>query len=372
MVVLRALALLAGAWLVVWTLLSAIRLVVLPRSTQLLFSRLLYGSLLALFRASAQHTDNYEKRDRRMALYAPLALIMTPVSWLVFVLFGYMGIFWSLGELTLFDAFILSGSSLFTLGFSLADGTLNAILIFSEATFGLGLVALVISYLPTMYSAFSERERAVTMLEVRAGSPPSATVLLGRFWRNADSAAFHPAVGDLYAEWEAWFSRLEETHTSLATLVFFRSPRAHNSWITAAGAVLDSAGLYMALFKSHNYYKAAMCVRAGYLALRHIADAYNLPYRTDPQPDDPISIARDEFERAYRELEEQGLPIDRDIDTAWAAFRGWRVNYDDTLLRLAALTMAPYAPWSSDRSQTRPRRRKRAPWWAPWRRQAAA
>jgi len=91
-------------------------------------------------------------------------------------------------------------------------------------------------------------------------------------------------------------------------------------------------------------------VRAGYLALRAIGDFYGVPYDPDPAPTDPISIARDEFEDAYAELASAGVPLRPDREQAWRDFAGWRVNYDTVLLALAALTVAPYAPWSSDRS----------------------
>lgn len=359
MIVLRIVAFVLGAALVVWTLLSAVQLVVLPRSTRLLFSRLVYTPLLQMFNWRTRSAETFEERDRIMALYAPVALLLTPVMWLVLVLIGYTAVFWALGVEPLGDAFVMSGSSLYTLGFALDSNLARIAFIFSEATIGLGLVALLISYLPTIYSAFSERERAVTMLEVRAGSPPSAIEMLTRFQRITNPGAFHDALGDLFSEWESWFARLEETHTSLAALPFFRSPRSHNSWVTAAGTVLDGASLYMALFDTPLYYKAAMCVRSGYLALRHIASAFNMPFNPDPQPTDPVSITHEEFIQAYETLVEQGLPVTVDREAAWLAYRGWRVNYDAVLLQLAALTMAPYAPWSSDRSLSAGRESRR-------------
>ena len=105
---------------------------------------------------------------------------------------------------------------------------------------GMGLIALLIAYLPTMYTAFSRREREVTMLEVRAGNPPSAITMIERFQRLRDVAG----MGDMWGSWEAWFSEIEESHTSFGPLVYFRSSRADLSWVTAAGAVLDGAALY--------------------------------------------------------------------------------------------------------------------------------
>jgi hypothetical protein len=184
------------------------------------------------------------------------------------------------------------------------------------------------------------------MLETRAGNPPSAVKLL----RRHHQIGWLDDGGSLYAQWEEWFADIEETHTSQATLVFFRSPLPNRSWITASGAVLDSAALQLSVVDIPWEPHAALCLRAGFLSLRHIADFFGIPYDPDPGPGDPISIARDEFDEACRELAEVGVPLKADREQAWVDFGGWRVNYDEVLVNLAGLSMAPYAPWSSDRS----------------------
>jgi hypothetical protein len=254
--------------------------------------------------------------------------------------------YWATGVEPLINAFRLSGSSLLTLGFQTSDSVGEMILMFSEAVLGLTLVALLIAYLPTIYSAFSKREQTVSMLEVRAGSPPSPAEMFKRMTR-IDRFDEMPALWEV---WESWFTELDETHTSLAVLPFFRSPQPHRSWITAAGAVLDSAALYLAALDLPSKSHAPLTLRAGYIALRHIADYYNIPYDPDPKPDSIISVSRVEFEAVLDELVAAGIAIKPDRDQAWKDFAGWRVNYDTVLLALASLFMAPYAPWSSDRS----------------------
>jgi hypothetical protein len=115
--------------------------------------------------------------------------------------------------------------------------------------------------------------------------------------------------------------------------------------------VLDAASLIRSSVDVPADVQADLCIRAGYLALRRIADFFNIPYNPAPSyPDDPISITREEYELACSELAEAGVPLKADRERAWRDFAGWRVNYDSPLLALARLTMAPYAPWSSDRS----------------------
>ena len=335
-----------GALIVFYTIISALRNFVLPRSAPDPISRAVFLSMRRIFDLRSKRARSYNAVDRIMALYTPVSLVALLVTWLVLIQLGYMGMFWALGVQSWYDSFKISGSSLFTLGFALSDNLPTTILTFSEAIIGLILIALLISYLPTMYAAFSRREAAVTMLEVRAGSPPSAVELIKRFYRLGRFDHLH----DLWEQWEAWFVDLEESHTSLAALPFYRSPQPHRSWVTAAGAVLDSASLILAAVDIPHDAQADLAIRAGYLALRYIAAFFRIPYNPHPAATDPISITREEFDQAYADLASAGVPLKPDKDQAWRDFAGWRVNYDAVLLALARLTLAPSAPWSSDRA----------------------
>jgi hypothetical protein len=198
-----------------------------------------------------------------------------------------------------------------------------------------------------MYSAFSRREQAVNMLGVRAGTPPSALEMLLRFNRihGLDK------LSDYWKNWEAWFADVEESHTTLPALTFFRSPLPDSSWITAAGTVLDSASLTLSSMDIPYEASAALCIRAGFLALQRIANYFDIPHPQDPRfPQDPIYVTREEFEAVLDQLSQAGLPIKPDREQAWLDFAGWRVNYDRVLLSLCGLVMAPYAVWSSDRA----------------------
>lgn len=286
-----------------------------------------------------------------LALDAAIETVVLPAAWLALVMLGYAAIYWSLGVKPFSAAFTLSGSSMLTLGIAGSDRAPVIAVVFSEAVLGLGLVALLIAYLPTMYAAFSRRETAVSLLEVRAGAPPTAVELLARAHRLRSLEA----LDMLWEQWEVWFAEVEESHTTLAALVFFRSPKPDRSWVTASGAVLDAASLLSSTVDVPRTPEAELCIRAGYLALRSIADIFDIPYDANPHYGDPITITRDEYEAACAALAAQGVPLKADRDQAWRDFAGWRVNYDQVLIALAALTMAPYAPWSSDRSLLRRR-----------------
>jgi hypothetical protein len=346
MILLRILAFVGGVMIVAGTLFSAIETLVLPRSAPDPLTRLVFVAVRRVFGLRLRGAASYVERDRVLAFFAPVSLLVLLSTWLALVLIGYMCLFWALGVDSWYEAFRLSGSSLLTLGFATADGLSRTVLVFSEATLGLILVALLIAYLPTMYAAFSRRETAVTLLEVRASNPPAAVEMILRFHRIHGL----DRLGEQWKAWEIWFADIEESHTSLPALVFFRSPRPDRSWVTAAGAVLDAASLTLSAVDIPNDANAALCIRAGYLALRSIADFFSIPYDPDPRPDDPISIRREEFDAAASRLAAEGVPLKADREQAWRDFVGWRVNYDSVLLDLAGLTVAPDAPWSGDRA----------------------
>jgi len=351
-----------GAAVVVVVLVSAVRTFVVPRAVPVWLTRAVFAASRRLFALRADRADGYEGRDRVMASYAPMTLVVLPVVWLVCVLAGFTAIFWAFDVGALREAFRESGSSLFTLGFAPPPDLVTTAAALLEATIGLGLLALLLAYLPTMYTAFSRREAAVAMLEVRAGSPPTPAELLIRAWR----IDWVDRLPELWADWQGWFIDVAETHTSLAALSFFRSPQPQRSWVTAAGCILDTASLRLAALDLPGEPEAALCIRTGTVSLRHVADSFSLPFDPDPAPGDPITVTRDEFDEVVDRLAAEGVPVRADRDGAWRDFAGWRVNYDSLVTGLAGLTMAPYAPWTSDRGlvQGRPpltRRSRRRP-----------
>ena len=341
----------AGALLVFVVLDAAVRSLVLPRGSFVSLTRIIWVSSRHVFNFFARMSKTYEGRDRVMALYAPITLLLQPGVWLAMVVTGFMFMFHALGVSSWRQAFSESGSSLFTLGFVHPRDLPTTALAFLEAAIGLGVLALFIAYLPNIYNAFSHREVLVAKLSARAGTPPSAIEFHIRVTRIFELTELE----DVWQQWQDWFAEIEETHTSQASLCFFRSPRPDRSWITAAGVVLDSASLANSTIDIPWSPDAALCVRAGYSALRAIADFFSIPYDPDPEQTDATSIAREEFDDACRQLADAGVPLKSDLDQAWVDFNGWRVNYDAVLVGIAGLVMAPYGMWSSDRSLRRVR-----------------
>ena len=354
----------AGAAVVAAVFVSAVCTVVVPRGVPVRLTRVVFRSVRRLFEVRSRLASSYEERDRAMALYAPLTLIVLPVVWVAITMLGFTAMYWALGVHPVRQAFVESGSSLLTLGFVRAEDLPTTVLAFAEAADGLILLALLITFLPSMYGAFSRREHAVAQVEILAGSPPSASEMLLRFHAIKGVDTMDEEV---WEPWQDWFVDVEETHTTFAGLPFFRSPKADRSWVTAAGVVLDSAALYASTLDVPRSPPAELCIRSGYLCLRAIADFYGIRYEPDPSPGDPISITREEYDEVFDRLASAGVPLRADRNQAWRDFAGWRVNYDTVLVILAGFVMAPYAPWVSDRSPAgryRPpvlKRRRRTP-----------
>jgi hypothetical protein len=330
---------------VIGTIASAVRTFVVPRAVSVALSRAVFVVVRRAFllRTSKRSVDEL---DGRLAFYAPTSLLALPAVWLTTVLACFAVIFWALDQEGWWPALETSGSSLLTLGFRHPGSRLTTMLSFVEAAIGLFLVTLLITYLPTIYGAFTRREAFVSLLEGRAGSPPWAVDLLIR----SQLIGLLERADELFERAELWFSDIEESHSSLGSLVFFRSPQPSHSWVTAAGTVLDAAALTLSAVDRPNDPHAALCIRSGYLCLRRIADFFGIEHDPDPDPTDPISITREEFDEVLDHLDDVDTPLKEDRERAWRDFCGWRVNYDTVLLQLANLTMAPVARWTSDRS----------------------
>ncbi|MCW2946351.1 MAG: hypothetical protein JWR24_3068 [Actinoallomurus sp.] len=337
---------LIGVTIIALTTASALQTFVVPRGTPLLLTRWVLLAVRAVFILSMRHLRDYSTRDRVMAMFAPTGLMTLPVAWMTLLLIGFVPLYWAFGSGSWKDSLLASGSGLLTLGFHAPDNLWTGVLSIIEAGFGLGLLALLISYLPSIYNCYSRREQRVTALEVEAGSPPFAPNLLVLLLQIKGLPLLHT----YWSAWRHWFNDIEETHSTTPILVYFRSPAPERSWVTAAGAVLDSAALAVSVLDVDKPQPdAELCIRSGYLALRRIGDYFLMPYDPDPTPDLPIAITREEFDEACQRLADAGATLKADRDQAWHDFAGWRVTYEGPLLRFASLCMAPPAPWSSDR-----------------------
>ena len=170
-------AFVVGAFVVLTTFLSAVKTVVVPRAVTLRITRTVFLVTRKLFEYLASEKRPFAERDRILAVYAPLTLVLLPLVWVSLTIFGFAGIQWAIAGGSIRDASLVSGSSMLTLGVLFRRSVPAATFSYVQASIGLILVALLISFLPTIYASFSRRETLVGLLESRAGHSAISLVM---------------------------------------------------------------------------------------------------------------------------------------------------------------------------------------------------
>jgi hypothetical protein len=213
-------ALVAGILLIAMTLRSAVKTFVVPQGRHEAITAIVLEIVTWIFRPFIHHdvpgVRRIVSRPSALALYAPIALLSFYATWLLLTWLGFALVFWGVSEEDFVGALRLSGSSLFTLGFTQppSGGAMASVLV--EAGIGLFLIALLIGYFPTIYSAYQRRESVVSALQERAGTPPTGLELILRHQELGD----WQATDALWATYEAWFADIGESHVALEVLPF--------------------------------------------------------------------------------------------------------------------------------------------------------
>lgn len=305
MTIVRWIVGLLGAVSVLVVLSSAVRTVMLPRAVPARIARVAFLATRSVLRAAALRSSS-RRREELLSLQGPMGLFAQLATWVILVAVSFAAVLWaadgrpaSLAGVD--DALRESGSSLTTLGLVHPYRPAGEVVAFVEAAAGAALLSLVITYLPTIYGAFSRREALVSKLSVRAGSPPTATGLLSQSWRLGR----FDQLEEVWDSWEDWFIDVGETHTSFPQLSFFRSARASTSWVTAAGAVLDAAALIDAGVGSAPNSRAQLCLGAGIDAMSRVASFFGTPGHGADWP----RLPRETVATTLTELADTGVPL---------------------------------------------------------------
>ncbi len=363
---LKVLAVVAGLAVVAAVLVSALETVVLPRNS---FTRLTRFTFAVIDRLLVRRHRSGAWAESLRDLYGPVALVSLPMVWMLSVIAGFTFIFWGVDSGTLPHSFDISGSSVTTLGFAAPTGSIRTWITFVEAIIGLGLVALLISYLPTIYGAHHDREKGIISLRPFTSTPPSGVGLIDTLHRF--DALDNP---ELWQTTTQWLLELGQTHCAFPALCYFPETSAGDSWVATLGAILDTGALLLSASPATLNPEAARNRQGPMLALAHgvsvvveIGRAAGLPI--DPpvtlmsllpgedRPPPDISVTRAEFEAGLDRLVDVVPVAAGDRDAAWHRFAWVRSAYDPALRGLAGLTQALPAPWTTDRPATvgRPR-----------------
>jgi len=108
----------------------------------------------------------------------------------------------------------------------------------------------------------SKRETAISLLDARAGSPPSAMEFLMRLARFGKMEL----ADEFLLEWEVWSAELLESHLSFPVLTFYRSQHDNQSWLATLTMILDTCAVLMTVAR-HNTLRAQLT----YAMARHAA-----------------------------------------------------------------------------------------------------
>ncbi len=312
-----------GILLIVIVLADAFETIVLPRrvTRRVRLSRLIIRSAWSICRRLAQRLpsgvdkEGSSLRDRFLGIFGPLVLLGLLVLWGAGLVFGFALVQWGLaapmsspgGNAGFGTIFYMSGTTFFTLGFGdvvplSARGRSLAVL---ESATGFAFLALVIGYLPVMYSAFSRREVNITLLDARAGSPPSATELLRRHGLYFDGVA----LDDLLRDWERWAGELLESHISYPVLSLFRSQHEHLSWLAALTMILDACALLMVGVDTPAGHFSARQARLTFAIARHAITDLCQILLAPPRAPQPERLPPEDLLRLRANLETAGLRL---------------------------------------------------------------
>jgi hypothetical protein len=348
--VINAIAVVGGIALVLVVLWETFETLVLPRrvTRQFRLTRVFYRWTWRLYSHFTMRLKSKKRRDALLSFYGPLSLLLLLAFWALNILLGFALIHYGDGARfagTLFpgrfgNALYLSGTTLFTLG--LGDITpaspLGRLVTVLEAGIGFGFLALVIGYLPVLYQSFSRREVTISLLDARAGSPPTAFEMLRR---HSGGEAGLDALTDVMHDWERWSAELMESHLSYPVLAYFRSQHDNQSWIGSLTAILDICALAMVGLEGMCQYQARMTFAIARHALVDLSQVFSQPPDNDGSSN---RLPAEDLAEIRRRLRDAGISL-ADSEAADAELIRIRSLYEPYALSLAHFLHLTLPPW---------------------------
>jgi hypothetical protein len=340
-----AVAFVLGLFLVTLAFWDLFETVVVPRPTPGWFRigrYLVRGS----WRALRAMRDGRPGRsyDTLLGLFAPAVTVALLFAWLASLMVGYGLILFALRDelqpvpADLGSTLYFAATSLLTIGFGdiVAVGMPARIVVTTAAVAGLGAVALVVTFLFSLYGSYQRREVQVVLLQASAGGPPSAVALLETYAH----LGLEQRIPELFADWQRWAVEVLDSHVAYPLLGFFRSSHDNLSWISALGTVLDAASLVLTTLSEVPRGDAKLFKRVG---THLVEDIHNLGFHAG----EPTVLDRSDFEAACARLEEAGYRLEA-IDDAWPAFEAARATYAPRLEAMASYWATPATSWLGD------------------------
>jgi hypothetical protein len=322
--------------------------IVLPRrvTRRVRLTRLLYRSSWKPWSAIGRTIRNNKRREKFLSFFGPLSLLMLLTVWAASLVFAMAIVQWSIGSnisllnipAGLFQDLYFSGTTFFTLGLGDVTPVNHAARIATvvEAGLGLGLFALVVGYFPALYQAFSRREAYISMLDARAGTPPTVSELLRR---HREGQGMHE-LEQLLRDWERWSADLLESHLSYPVLCFFRSQHDNQSWLASLTTVLDTCSLVMVGIDGIPKWQAQLTFKMARHAIVDIAQIFN----TSPLKHDGGRLSDEELARLRNMLSDSGVAL-RNESGDDGTLAELRAMYEPYIAVLSRYLMMPLPGW---------------------------
>jgi Ion channel len=337
-----------GIAIIFSVLLDAFETVVLPRRVRRHFriTSWFYRRTWIPWRRLASHINSPGRRENFLGYFGPLSLIFLLALWALGLIFGFALLQYGAGEhlqlgnepITFGDVVYHSGETFFTLGYGdivPSSGSARALAVF-EAGMGFAFLGVVIGYLPTIYSSFSRREIQISLLDARAGSPPTATELLARFGNCPDQLV----LDEIFRDWERWAAEVLESHLSYPALSFFRSQHVNQSWLGALVTILDASALVLAGIDGLRTQQAKITFAMARHAVVDLAQVVNAQY----DPHFPDRLPAEELSRLRQTLTERNIRLLRTPE-AEQKLAELRALYEPYALSMARNLFIDLPPW---------------------------
>jgi hypothetical protein len=344
--VLKTFIAIAGIIVILAIVWDAFEALVLPRTASRAFrpARLFYRTSWPAWTAVARLFGRGRGRENFLAIFGPLSFLMLMACWAIALMVGFAMVQWGLGSHLnvaqgpggFWTDLYMSGTTLFTLGIGdvTPSGAIARAVTVIEAGVGFGFLALVIGYLPVLYQGFSRREVNISLLDARAGSPPTAGELLVR--QAGDMAGLEGLLDD----WERWAAELMESHLSYPVLLFFRSQHEHQSWLGALTAILDASALCVVGVQGGPGRQAQLT----FAMARHAVVDLSQATGVQPQPPDPDRLPPEDFRSLVSHLAQNGVKL-KDVAMAESTLASLRALYEPYVAAMAVRLRLTLPPW---------------------------
>jgi hypothetical protein len=340
--------------IIIWVvLLDAFETVVLPRRVTRHFklTAWFYRRTWIPWKRIAKSIQTLSRQQSFLGYFGPLSLIMLLAFWAVGLIFGFALLQFGIGgheqlggePLTFSRIIYQSGQTFFTLGYGdilPTSAAARALAVF-EAGMGFAFLGVVIGYIPVVYSSFSRREIQISMLDARAGSPPSAAELLVRLVGFSENPRIDQTVLDeILRDWERWSAELLESHISYPVLSFFRSQHSNQSWLGALTTMLDVTSLILMGIDGVHPGQARLTFAMARHAAVDLAQVVNAHYDALA----PERLPDEDFDRLRVTLAAASMQL-RTTDDARQKLAKLRSMYEPYVHSTAVNLMITLPPW---------------------------